>query len=260
VGVDASVKRDSTAIVACAYDRASRKVRLVYHRIFQPSQEHPLQFEATIEATLLALAQRFHLREVRYDPYQMAATAQRLLAAHVPMVEFPQTQGNLTEASQNFYELVKSAGIVAYPDDEIRLAMLRAVAVEMPRGWKISKTTASHKVDVVVALAMAALGAVGAASKRPLIVSPEALATSRGFGPATGVVRPSSTYLQEMAALAGIPVDVDAGPDGRPRKVSQTALAVSRWRMSSPRREYGDPNRGSVDQYSIAAMLRGGRR
>jgi hypothetical protein len=238
-GVDASVKRDSTAIVACAYDRATRKVRLVYHRIFQPSPEHPLQFEATIEATLLALAQRFHLREVRYDPYQMAATAQRLLAAHVPMVEFPQTQGNLTEASQNLYELVKSAGITAYPDDDIRLAMQRAVAVEMPRGWKISKTTASHKIDVVVALAQAALGAVGAASKRPLIVSPEAVATSRGFGSASGVVRPSSAYLQEMAALAGVTIDVDLTPDGRRKTVSERALSVSRWRTSASRPAYG---------------------
>jgi hypothetical protein len=29
--------------------------------------------------------------------------------------------------------------------------------------------------------------------------------------------------------------------------------------MTPPRRDYGDPNRGSVDQYSIAAMLRGRR-
>jgi phage terminase large subunit-like protein len=165
VGVDASVKRDSTAIVAASYDRAASKVRLVTHRIFQPSQENPLDFEATIEATLIEMAQRFDLVEVRYDPYQMAATAQRLLAQRVPMVEFPQTQGNLTEASQNLYELTKSASLVAYPDTDLRLAVQRAVAVEMPRGWKISKSTGSHKIDVVVALGMAALGAVQEASQ-----------------------------------------------------------------------------------------------
>jgi len=37
VGVDASVKRDSTAVVACTYDRERKKVRLVFHRVFQPS-------------------------------------------------------------------------------------------------------------------------------------------------------------------------------------------------------------------------------
>src|SRR5579864_9008213 len=35
VGVDASVKRDSTAVVAATF--ADGKVRLVWHRVFQPS-------------------------------------------------------------------------------------------------------------------------------------------------------------------------------------------------------------------------------
>jgi len=48
VGVDASIKRDSTAIVCCAFDPAMKKVRLAWHRIFQPSATDPLDFEATI--------------------------------------------------------------------------------------------------------------------------------------------------------------------------------------------------------------------
>jgi phage terminase large subunit-like protein len=182
-GVDASVKRDSTAIVIASYDRDTKKVRLVTHRVFQPSQETPLDFEATIEATLFYLAQRFDLVEVRYDPYQMAATAQRLIAQHIPMLEFPQTQGNLTEASQNLYELVKSASLVAYPDADLRLAVQRAVAVEMPRGWKISKAAQSHKIDVVVALAQAALGAVQEASTPGVAtITPEHIASARRLG------------------------------------------------------------------------------
>jgi hypothetical protein len=38
--------------------------------------------------------------------------------------------------------------------------MSRAVALETRRGWRIAKEKAAHKIDVVVALAMAALGAV----------------------------------------------------------------------------------------------------
>jgi phage terminase large subunit-like protein len=87
VGVDASVKHDQTAIVACAYDRAAKQVRLVTHRTFQPSPDDPLNFERTVEATVLELNQRFRVREVRYDPYQMAASAARLSAKGVPMVE-----------------------------------------------------------------------------------------------------------------------------------------------------------------------------
>jgi phage terminase large subunit-like protein len=73
---------------------------------------------------------------------------------------FPQSVPNLTEASQNLYELIKGRNLLAYPDAGIRLAISRAVAVETPRGWRIGKDKQSHKIDVVVALAMAALAAV----------------------------------------------------------------------------------------------------
>src|SRR5262250_2569419 len=45
VGVDASVKRDATALVAVTWDRETRRVRVVCHRIFQPSAKDPLDFE-----------------------------------------------------------------------------------------------------------------------------------------------------------------------------------------------------------------------
>jgi phage terminase large subunit-like protein len=160
LGVDASVKRDSTAIAAAAWDDRAGKVRLVFHRVWQPSVAEPLDFEATIEATLIDLSRRFRIVECRYDPYQMQASAQRLLKHRVPMVEFPQTSANLTEASSNLYELVKGRNLVVYPDDAVRLAVQRSVAVETGRGWRIAKERASHKIDVVVALAQAALGAV----------------------------------------------------------------------------------------------------
>ena len=76
IGVDASVKRDSTAVVAVTF--AGGRVRL-WHRTFQPSPEDPLDFEATIEKTLLDLRRRFWVREIRYDPYQLVAVAQRLI-------------------------------------------------------------------------------------------------------------------------------------------------------------------------------------
>jgi hypothetical protein len=60
------------------------------------------------------------------------------------------------------YELLKDANLLAYPDPDIRLAIQRSVAVETARGIKITKERAAHNVDVVVALAIAALGAVEA--------------------------------------------------------------------------------------------------
>lgn len=160
VGVDASVKRDSTALVAVTWDRAVKRVRLVWHRVFQPSPADPLDFEATIERELLALRTRFAVRRIWYDPYQLVSSAQRLTRAGLPMVEFPQTVPNLTEASQQLYDLIKGRNLTVYVDEELRSAVHQAVALEGSRGWRIAKQKAVHKIDLVVALAQACLGGV----------------------------------------------------------------------------------------------------
>jgi hypothetical protein len=78
------------------------------------------------------------------------------------MEEFPQSVPNLTAASQNLYDAIKGRNIVSYPSEPIRLAISRAVAIESSRGWRIGKALQSHKIDVVVALGMAALAATRA--------------------------------------------------------------------------------------------------
>jgi hypothetical protein len=166
VGVDASVKHDSTAIVAVTWDHKAKAVRLCFHRVFQPSPNEPLDFEATIERTLLELNERFCVMRVLFDPYQMQASAQRLARRGLKIEEFPQTSANLTAASQNLYELIASGNLVLYADASMRLAISRAVAVETSRGWRISKDKQTHKIDVVVALAMAALAAVQGQDER----------------------------------------------------------------------------------------------
>jgi hypothetical protein len=76
-------------------------------------------------------------------------------------LEFAQSPGNLTQASQGLFDLISSGRLVMYPDPEIRLAASRAIAKEMPRGcWRIAKDQQSHKIDVIVALAMSAHAAV----------------------------------------------------------------------------------------------------
>jgi phage terminase large subunit-like protein len=155
VGIDASYKHDSAAICVTTFDKNTQMVRLLNHKVFQPSPDAPLDFELTIEAYLLDLKRRFQLRLVRYDPYQMVATAQRLAKAGVPIEEFPQSSPNLTAASQNLFDLIQSQALVLYPDADMRLAVSRAVAIEGPRGWRIGKEKSAFKIDVIVALAMA---------------------------------------------------------------------------------------------------------
>jgi phage terminase large subunit-like protein len=164
VGVDASVKRDSTAIVAVTWDETNQKVRVVAHRVFQPSADQPLDFELCVEGTLLALHSRFNLQQAWFDPYQMQASAQRLQREGIEIEEFPQTVANLTEASQNLFDLIKGRNLAVYPDDAMRLAISRAVAIESSRGWSIAKEKQAHRIDVVVALGMAALCCIKAQS------------------------------------------------------------------------------------------------
>jgi phage terminase large subunit-like protein len=203
VGVDASVKRDSTAIVAVTFDPVVKKVRLVWHRIFQPTATDPLDFEATVETTLLELRRRFYVHEIRYDPYQLVAVAQRLTTAGLPMVEFPQSVPNLTEASTNLYELLKGRNLVAYTDDEIRLAVSRCVAIETSRGWRIAKEKVSHKIDVIVAFAQAALGAIrqGQAAAEPWVFIPcDGAGLRHRFGQDIRGRRERESALEDAAA------------------------------------------------------------
>jgi phage terminase large subunit-like protein len=159
IGVDASVKHDSTAI-ACTWDRTAQRVRLVRHKVFQPSPQEPLSFEDAIEGTALDLHKRFRVVKCLFDSWQMQAVSQRLARAGIKVEEFPQSPGNLTIASQNLYELIDGRNLVFYPNAEMRLAVSRAVAIETSRGWRIGKEKQSHKIDVVVVLAMTCYAAV----------------------------------------------------------------------------------------------------
>ena len=159
VGLDASVKNDDTAIVVVTFDSKSQIVRLFTHRIFTPTPGAPVDF-SLIEQALVDLSRRYMVVKVLYDPFQMASSAQRLVKLGLRLEEYPQTPSNLTAASQNLYDLIKSQSLIAYPDAAMRAAISNAIATETPRGWKISKQTQSSKIDVVLALAMLRSAAV----------------------------------------------------------------------------------------------------
>ena len=64
---------------------------------------------------------------------------------------------------------MKGRNLKLYPDADMRLSTSRAVALETSRGWRIAKEKQSHKIDVVIALAMAALVAVSGGQRRWLL-------------------------------------------------------------------------------------------
>jgi len=107
LGVDASTKGDSIAVVACAYDWDAGKVRICRHRALQPSKSQPLNIDQTIGDFIRELNSGYHVAGVNYDPYQLHDLATRLQGEGVRMVEFPRSVGRLTQLGQNLYELIK---------------------------------------------------------------------------------------------------------------------------------------------------------
>jgi Phage Terminase len=159
-GVDASTKRDSTALIAVTINKKTGCVQLVQHQIFTPSPGDPINFEMTVERVLLEWQQRYQLQKVLFDPYQMQASAQRLAKVGLPIEEYPQTLSNLTAATSNLFDLISERRLVLYPNAAMRLAASRAVIVESARGWRLDKLKQQHHIDVIVALSMACLAAV----------------------------------------------------------------------------------------------------
>lgn len=172
VGVDASHKHDSSAIVVVHFDDQAQRVRLVFHRIYQPRPDDPLDFEETIERCLLDLRKRYQIVKILFDPWQLQASAQRLAKQGLPIREFPQSTPNLTAASNQLFDLIRNKGLTLYADPAMRLAATRCIAVEGSRGWRIAKEKQSHKIDVIVALAQACYAAVHQPRVEPVKLVP----------------------------------------------------------------------------------------
>src|SRR5205807_2069236 len=54
---------------------------------------------------------------------------------------------------------LKEKRFVAYPSDEIKFAFMRTSSVDTPRGVRIARRSHAQRIDVIVAMAMATLGA-----------------------------------------------------------------------------------------------------
>lgn len=160
VGVDASTKHDSSAVVAVRWDEKGEKLVLASHRIWKPTPREPLNLEETIEAHLRDLHGRYSVAEILADPYQLHRSITTLQAAGLPIREFPQTTANTTAMGQVVFDLLNGKNIKLYPAEDLRQHALNTVAVESSRGWRIAKEKAGSKIDAIVALSMACVAAI----------------------------------------------------------------------------------------------------
>ncbi len=157
VAVDAATKHDCIAIVGVCYDGKNGDIIQLLHKIWTPQPSEPFDFETTIEPFLLQLKKDFNLQVVAYDPKDMHQTSVRLARLGVPMLEYTQSVGNMTEASQALYEVLRADNFRSYPSSEMRDHIRMAVAEDKGGGYRLvkAKTRNARPIDAAVALAMA---------------------------------------------------------------------------------------------------------
>jgi hypothetical protein len=163
IGVDASIRRDSTACVCVKYDDHTDRLVLADYKIWKPAPGQPINLEASVEFYLRRIYGDFprsEIAKILVDPYQMARSVQTLQAAGLPVEEYNQTQNNLTEATEALYSVLITKGIRLYNAPDLREHVLNAVSVETPRGIRLAKQKTSRKIDGAVALSFAVLAAV----------------------------------------------------------------------------------------------------
>jgi hypothetical protein len=78
----------------------------------------------------------------------------------------------------------KNRTLQLYPNADIRLAISRAIAVESTRGWRFAKEKQRDKIDVVIALAMAALASVRSPGESTYDGGPHGYSGFQGPAPA----------------------------------------------------------------------------
>jgi hypothetical protein len=166
IGVDASVKRDSTAIVVVNGEKDGG-VRIDDHKVFVPGANSPISFEV-VEKVLLDLKKKYPLCTIVFDTNQLAYLMQRLTKAGVKCEEFVQSPANISAMTQNLDDLVRYKKLQAYPSQQLRHAITHALVTENTMGIRLAKNKdQKDHVDLVTALAMAALRCVQRFTTKP---------------------------------------------------------------------------------------------
>ncbi len=204
LGVDIATKRDTCAVAGVYWDYDKKKIILANHRIWQPTQQEPLDFESTVEHFILDLYNKFSIAAVYYDPSQFVRSAQFLSGKGIPLTEYLQVPTNLTSMTQILYELGRGHNILMYPSPDLRRQNMDCSIIDTGRGMRIAKEKASRKIDAIVALAMACQAAWDGCGLTPLPDS-----------------QPEASTKWQWQAMSPSVVDVD----------EDTSRMRSRWRI-----------------------------
>lgn len=146
IGVDIGGSRAASAVVAVTDDLRVAAVEVI--------EGNASVLEAT--AAILAMADRFTVREVTYDPWRFASEALRLEAEHgVTVVEFPQSHSRMTVASEGLHAAIVEGRLRHPGDPDLDRHVAAAIAKPTGRGWRLDKAEHRAQIDAAIALCMA---------------------------------------------------------------------------------------------------------
>lgn len=155
IAVDASLRRDHTAVVLDQVDTAGLHNVLCW--TFTAEDDTSIMSaidQDEVGALIRELAAEYEIRRVPCDRAYFVRTMRELLDEGLPIEEFPQTNQNMARACQRFYDLVTEKRMRHGGDPALEEHVLNATVKETPFGWRITKPAGGAKVDAAIALAM----------------------------------------------------------------------------------------------------------
>ena len=102
-----------------------------------------------------ALAGRYNVRELVYDPWRFGQAAQELEREGLVVVAFPQHDARMIPASARLHAAVVERRLNLPDDRELARHAADAIARHSRRGWRIDKPNPRANIDAMIALAMA---------------------------------------------------------------------------------------------------------
>ena len=168
LGVDASTKHDSSAIVASAWNPDGKAPDIVGAWEFRPKYSEAadkviVDLSETIEAKLIELFETYQVLAVYYDQLQLHSIMTNMQKkydsknARKVFVDFPQNSGRI-ESDQAFYIWITERKLRRIKHAGLRAHVLNAVAEESERGFRLDKEKTQNKIDLAVAASMACYG------------------------------------------------------------------------------------------------------
>jgi hypothetical protein len=185
-GLDLGVKRDASALSVLAVPEGgiSGKIRLAYHRIWQPTPDQKVDL-LEVEKEILAVDERFNLEYVGFDPWNaehLAATIEadtsrrrrnqrRRFGFQSFMREFPPTAANLRQQATLTIEFFNDRRFEFYNCNELRSDLRKLRVEERGNSFRlVSPRDASGHGDLFSAFAISLLLASEVGKNRPIVL------------------------------------------------------------------------------------------